>query len=114
MRRDETLALDMLIAARDALRFSTGRSRAELAQDRQLQLATLKALETIGEAASRISTEFQAAHVGLPWRDIIAMRHKLVHDYFEVDLDEVWKVLTEDLDPLISYLAQLVPPEDEP
>ncbi|HXJ92156.1 MAG TPA: DUF86 domain-containing protein [Terriglobia bacterium] len=112
MRRDEAYLLDMLIAARDAVSFVQGLSSEQFATSRIHQQAVTKALETIGEAAARISEPTRAAHPEVPWREIIGMRHRLVHDYFEVDLDKVWDTLQNDLPSLIAKLEPLVPPEE--
>ena len=85
----------------------------EFEDDRQHQLAILKAVEIIGEAASRISEETKAKHPGIPWSEIIGMRNRLVHGYFAVRLDRVWRTVQDDLPPLIAQLEALVPPEPE-
>jgi uncharacterized protein with HEPN domain len=72
----------------------------------------MKALETIGEAAGKISEPARAAHPEIPWREMMGMRHRLVHDYFEINLDKVWETVREDLPPLIQKLEPLVPPEE--
>jgi uncharacterized protein with HEPN domain len=59
-----------------------------------LQDAVIRELEVLGEAAGRVSTEFAAAHPQIPWREITGMRHKLIHDYFVVDLGIVWRTAT--------------------
>jgi uncharacterized protein with HEPN domain len=112
MRRDDACLLDMLIAARDALSFVHGLSRQQFASSRIHQQAVTKALETIGEAAGRVSEPTRAAHPEFPWREIMGMRHRLVHDYFEIDLDKVWETVQNDLPPLIAKLEPLVPPEE--
>jgi uncharacterized protein with HEPN domain len=65
----------------------------------------------IGEAVKRLSEEFRARHPEIPWARIAGMRDKLIHQYDAVDLDEVWKTVTKDIAPLISFLEPLVPPE---
>jgi uncharacterized protein with HEPN domain len=58
-------------------------------------------LQVIGEAASRLDGEFQDSHPDIPWHEIIAMRNVIVHDYFGLDLDEVWASVRTDL-PLLK------------
>ncbi len=113
MRSDEILLLDMLLAARDGVDFTRDCTRADFERDRMRQLAVFKTIEIIGEAASRISDAFREAHPELPWRKIIGMRHRLVHGYFEIDIDLVWKTAQEDLPKLIEVIEKLVPPEGE-
>lgn len=112
MRRDDAIRLrHMLDAAREALRFAEGRTRADLDKDRQLTLALVKEIEIIGEAAYQISTETQASLPAIPWEDIIGMRHRLVHAYFDINLDILWQTVVEDLPTLVSLLEPYIPPE---
>jgi uncharacterized protein with HEPN domain len=77
-------------AACAALRFVRGRTRADLDTDEMLAFALVRALEIIGEAADKLSDPAHAAHPSIPWSEIIGMRHKLTHGYFDVDLGIVW------------------------
>jgi uncharacterized protein with HEPN domain len=62
----------------------------------------------IGEAGQRVSSEFSGGHPEIPWREIVGMRHKVVHDYLGVDEDIVWQVVTEDLPPLITAIEKIL------
>ena len=73
------------------------------------QLAILKAVELVGEAASHVSAEVRDAHPEIPWRGIIGMRNRLVHGYFSVRLERVWETVTRDILRLISQLEPLAP-----
>lgn len=112
MQRDEAYLLDMLLSARDAQSVVEQLTRKRFQSSRIHQLAALKALETIGEAASRITHAFHTTHPEIPWREIIGMRNRLIHAYFEVDLDKVWETIQDDLPPLVEHLQLLVPPEE--
>ena len=79
--------------------------------DKKSQYAVSRAIEIIGEAASRVSDETREHHREIPWRDIVGMRAKLAHDYRVIDLDIVWNVVTTQLEPLIAQLEAIVPPE---
>ncbi len=105
---DQIRVRHMLQAAREAMKFVQGKQRKDLDEDRLLVLGLIKAVEIIGEAASRVSREYQTANPQIPWSAIIAMRNILIHNYFGIDLDEVWNTLQNDLPPLISDLAQIV------
>ena len=59
-----------------------------------IQDAVIRELEVLGEAAERVSPEFITAHPEVPWREITGIRHKLIHDYFVVDLGIVWRTAT--------------------
>jgi uncharacterized protein with HEPN domain len=82
MRRDDAYLLDMLIAARDAISFLPGLAPEQFGASRIHQQAVIKCLETVGEAAARVSEPTRAANPAIPWREIIGMRHRLVHGYF--------------------------------
>ena len=114
MRDDDARLLDMLLAAREATAFLEGLTFPEFQSNRMAQLAVLKAIEVVGEAASRISTETTKAHPDIPWSGIIGMRNRLVHGYFNVNLERVWETARQDIPRLISQLEPLVPPEAEP
>lgn len=105
MRADDRIRLrHMLDAAREACRFIQGRSRDDLDHDLQLVWALVKAVEIIGEAAYRMASDSRAEVADIPWEDIIGMRHRLVHAYFDINLDILWKTFQEDLPPLIAAL----------
>lgn len=76
--------------------------------DENLRLALTHLIQMIGEAARHVSEEFRARHSEIPWRQIVGMRHKVVHDYMHVDYDMVWDVATVDLPPLIRRLERIV------
>ena len=84
MRRDDAYLLDMLTAAREAISLTSGLTREQFLASRLHQLAVIKLIETIGEAASRVPTAISAAHPEIPWSGIVGMRNRPVHGYFEV------------------------------
>ena len=105
MYKDDNIRLQhMLDAAHEAVGFLSNRTRGDLGSDRQLILALVKAVEIIGEAAYRTSKVTQTQAANVPWEDIVGMRHRLVHAYFDIDLDILWKTVQEDLPPLIVAL----------
>jgi uncharacterized protein with HEPN domain len=91
-------------AATAAVIFATGKERADLETDLMFQFATVRALEIMGEAAARLPDETRVAHPEIPWSNIIGMRNRLVHGYFDVDMDIVWNTVTRHLSPLIIIL----------
>jgi len=105
---DRVRLTHMLDAAREAVGFSESRSREDLDRDRMLCLSLVHLLEIIGEAARGVSAEFRAAHAEIPWRSIAGMRDRLVHGYFDVNLDVVWQTVRQDLPPLIEQLQKCV------
>lgn len=112
--RDAALLLDMRLAADDAITFAAGLDEPAFLASRLHQNAIIRALEIIGEAAGKVSWDLKAAHPEIPWRDITAMRNRLIHGYADVRLDHVWFVLRHQLEPLIAALAPLIPPPPAP
>jgi len=113
MPKDDLIRLQhMLDAAKEALSFAKNRTRANLYADRMLALSIVKSIEIIGEAASTISKGFREGHKEIPWANIIAMRNRLIHVYFDIDLDRVWDTITDDLPPLIASLEKIISQEN--
>jgi len=100
-------------AARQALLFVEGERRESLDENVMLVFALVKAIEIVGEAASQISTALRETHSRIPWAVIIGMRNRLIHAYFDINLDILWETVTGNLPPLIAELEQLVPPEQD-
>ena len=113
MRRDDAYLLDMLLSARDAVEFVSGITYADFEASRLRQNAVLKSLEIIGEAASRVSADLRETLGNIPWGEIVGMRNRIVHAYFETDIEIVWKVVQEELPTLIVQLERIVPPESD-
>jgi len=98
----------MLDAVKEALAFTINQNREDLDNNRMLTLAIIKELEIIGEAASKLTPEFKAGQPHIPWTDIVGMRNRLTHGYFDIDLDRVWDTVMEDLEPLCVELEKLL------
>ena len=112
MQKDDTVYVGhMLDLARQARELVASRTRAEYDADLALRLALAHLVQTIGEAARRVSPELQKAHPDIPWRNIVGVRHKVVHDYFYVDYDIIWDVVTSDLPGLMSKLEPIAGPD---
>jgi uncharacterized protein with HEPN domain len=101
----------MLDMARDAIAMTSGKSIEEFKSDSTLEYAVAHVLSVIGEAARKVSSTTKSEMTSVPWNQIIGMRHRLVHDYFAVDLDRVWDTITNDILPLIEALERVVPSE---
>ena len=112
-RNDEIRLRHMLDAAREAVSFARGRVRGDLENDRQPVLSLVKDIEIVGEAATRVSESGRAQAPEIPWQETVAMRNRLVHDYYRINLNIVWQTVQEDLPPLIAQLERIVPPESE-
>ncbi|MBC6454894.1 MAG: DUF86 domain-containing protein [Hormoscilla sp. SP5CHS1] len=91
-------------AASQALQFMSGETRESLESNEMLQLAVVKALEIIGEAAKNVSIDCQQRYDRIPWEEMIGMRNRLVDAYFGINFDVVWRTVREDLEPLLAEL----------
>ena len=113
MLGDDAMRLrHMLEAARDALSFVAGKTREDLSSDRMLALSLVKSIEIIGEAASKVSPACKTQFDEIPWPDIIAMRNRLIHAYFDVNLDIVWQTIKQELPQLIAQLEKALSQSD--
>jgi uncharacterized protein with HEPN domain len=86
----------MLDHAREAVSMVQGKTRVDLDTDRKLNLALVRLLEIIGEAAGRISKADRDRYSNIPWAEIVGLRNRLIHGYDEVDLDILWEFVTAD------------------
>lgn len=105
---DRTSLQHMLSYAEDAQHFVQGRSRFDLDSDRMFNLAVVRALEVIGEAASRVSQSMRDKQPSIPSSQIVAFRNRLIHGYDAVDPDRLWQILISDVPPLIANLKQIL------
>ena len=110
MLSEDSIRLNhMRDATREALAFVAGKTRDDLDIDRQLVLALVKSIEIIGEAAAKTSRGFKTTSTDIPWRDIIAMRNRLIHAYFDIDLDILWQTVTTELPPFLDRSGSVAP-----
>lgn len=107
MRSDEERLLDILDESALVLKH-TPRSRDEFNDDEVVQAALTRWLQNIGEAASAISAEVRDRYPEVPWKVIIGMRHRVVHDYFFVDLGVVWRAATVRVPELVPLVEVIV------
>jgi uncharacterized protein with HEPN domain len=96
----------MIDAAREALSYAAGSTRADLDTNTLLVRALIRCIEVVGEAASRVTTETRAALPDVPWADIVATRNRLIHTYFDINLDLVWSTIEVDLPRLVAQLER--------
>lgn len=98
----------MLDAINDILIFSKNKERIDLEDNKMLSYSLIHLLEIIGEAANKISAEFQKKYSNIPWKAIIGMRNRLIHGYFDIDLDIVWKTIDEDIPKLKNKVEKVI------
>lgn len=107
MRDPRERILDMLEAI-ERIERHAAKGRAEFEKDELIQSWMVHHLQIVGEAAAKLGRDFQEQHSSIPWPQIVAMRNVLVHDYFGVDLEEVWRVVERDLPELKNKLKRLM------
>jgi uncharacterized protein with HEPN domain len=79
-------------------------ARADVDREWTLQNALIRELEVLGEAAGKLSPGFVSAHPEVPWKEVTGLRHKLIHDYFEVDLNVVWRTATVNVPEMADFI----------
>ena len=90
------------------LKFSKGKTYTNFKHDEQLNFAIVFAIGQIGEEANKLTTEFCMKHAHIPWKEIIAMRHKIVHDYQGMNMDIIWETVQHDIPELLEQCHQLL------
>jgi uncharacterized protein with HEPN domain len=111
---DRVRITHMLWEAQQGVAFMEGRSRSDLLDDALLNHAVVRAIEIVGEAAAQVTRETRDALPRIPWSDIIGMRNRVIHAYHAVNLDVVWKTVTEDLPSLIETLTDVLAEAEAP
>ena len=110
---DELRLRHMLDHAREATSFAQRTTKDDLERDRLLNLALVRLIEIVGEAASRVTAQTRATHSQIPWNQITGMRNRLIHGYDFVDHEILWQTLTDDLPVLVAELERILGAEDE-
>ena len=98
----------MIEAATQALDFVRGHTRSSFEASPMLRFALMRAVEVVGEAASRVSEEGRAECPAIPWAQIVGMRNRLVHAYFEINEDILWDTVQLALPPLLQQLEAAI------
>ena len=98
-------------AAIQVVEFMRGKSRQDLTDDPMLSMAVTRGVEIIGEAATGVSGAFRVAHPEIPWRKVVGMRNRLIHAYFDVDLNRLWKTVQTSVPELIALVRPLIEEE---
>ncbi len=98
----------MIEAADETMSFVAGQTRSGLEKDRKTLFAVIRCIEIIGEAAGKVTDATRNSAPDVPWTAIVGMRNRLVHAYFDVDADLVWKTTSIELPALKARLQALV------
>ena len=108
MRSDDAVRLrHMIDAAETAQQFMAGRERAALDADRMLLFAVVRAIEVVGEAATKVTAHTRATSPQIPWAAVVGMRNRLIHGYFNVDTELVWQTVNRELPAMLPTLRSL-------
>jgi len=108
MREDNIRLRHMLDAALEIQQYVQSSTREDLDEDRKLVHSLVRLFEIIGEAANQVSQELRDGLPEIPWSVIIGMRNRLIHAYFSINLDVVWRTSTEDIPSIIIELKKLL------
>jgi len=100
---------DIIDAIDKAQYFITGMKLYQFKNDEKTQFACIRALEIIGEAANKFPKSIHQSYPTIPWKEIIGMRNKLIHDYMGVNAEVVWKTIQEDLPELKKQIQDILP-----
>ncbi len=106
MRSDNERLSDM-IEAGEKIAERVARGRAAFDGNEDVQLALVRLLEIIGEAAAGLSAEFRAQHPDIPWRLIVGMRGRIVHRYLDIDHDVLWQTASDDVPSLLERIRRI-------
>lgn len=109
MQPDDRTRITHMIEAADAVsNFLAGHTRRDLDDDLMLRFALTRAAEIFGEAASKVSPSTRDSISEVPWPEIIGMRNRLVHAYFDINRDILWRAATEEIPPLAARLREFL------
>jgi len=106
MDRDALFLLHISDAIKKIENFIKDKTKIDLETDDLISSAIIRQFEIIGEAAKQLSDSFKKQNKKIPWRAIAGMRDKLIHGYFDVDFDEVWKTIHVDLPVLKEFIKK--------
>ena len=113
MGSDSGYMLDMLKAGHRILLKTERKTADDFFGDEDLQDIVIRQLTIMGEASRKISDTTKDLYPDIPWQKAYGMRNRLVHDYRNVDQEEVWRTIRDDIKEIVRLIEPLVPPENE-
>jgi uncharacterized protein with HEPN domain len=108
MSNDRVYLMHIRDSLREVQTFIRGESYESFLKNRMVQNAVMRSFEVVGEAARLISSELRESHPEVPWRLMSDFRNKLIHDYFGLDLEVIWRTATEDTPVLLQQIDELI------
>lgn len=109
-KRDADLLLEDMAAAMSKIgRYISGLDRQKFLADEKTIDAVIRNLEIVGEAARSLPIEFKTTHVAIPWHQIAGLRNRIVHDYFGLDIEVIWEIVSVSIPGFAKLLADLRP-----
>jgi uncharacterized protein with HEPN domain len=105
--KDHIRIQHMIDAAERIVAFTDEISKDQFLKDEKLNLAVVRLFEILGEAANNISDDLREKYHDVPWSEIAGVRNRLIHGYFDVDLNIVWQIIQQDVPPLLSRLHNI-------
>ncbi len=112
MLRDRDRLEHILAAINRVSRYMQGKTYEDLLADDMMYYAVVKNIEIMGEAANMLTAEFQAAHPETPWKMVKGMRNYIVHEYFQIDSQVVWDVVSKELATLHQQITTYISETD--
>jgi uncharacterized protein with HEPN domain len=111
-RRDWNFLNDIREAIQRILTYTAGLTYQQFMEDIKTQDAVVRNLEIIGEAAKNLSANLRKSHPGVPWKDLMGMRDKMIHRYFGINYEIVWTIAKEELAGLLPHIEGILVKED--
>jgi uncharacterized protein with HEPN domain len=109
MKLDDKARLEHILeSAKDAISFLGDMTEDELAQNRMVLQAIVRSVEIIGEATSQLTPEFRSKNTHVPWAQIVGMRNRLIHAYFDIDHELVFSTVQADIPILVDQIKHLI------
>lgn len=106
MPRNDRLTLEQMLDTAQRIVALARRHTRESLDAEVAHLALLHLIQRLGEVASRLSADFRATHEEFPWAEMIGMRNRIVHGYHDLDAEIVWRVATDDIEPVLASLER--------
>lgn len=112
MKKNEQIFLEHILESiRDIETFVKGSSKDRFLKNKEKQYALVRSIEIIGEATKNLPLEFRKKHSAIPWAKIAGMRDRLIHHYFGVDLNRIWRVVKKDIPRLKKQIQEILEKE---